>query len=476
MSGLLFRSVNKTTPAPTISVGDLTVNSTGGGVFGGGSAYGVTWGALEPTVYHNGTKFMMWYNRVKSNSDFSNIFYCESTDGETWTNQTELGIIGNGVEVYFDGTYYHMLICTGYTAPQINYYRSTSPNSGFSLVQAGVITNSGTSYNSVWNPSIYYEGGTFYVTFDGRDPAASYQGNLATGSSLTSLTKQGAFAAMGDMGECLVKSGGAYYSAGHQDDGSVTLPSSLMWYQASSILPLSGWGAARKGWLARIYNSNNTDQLADPFVIEVNGTTHLFYEQIPDQIDFTQFRMCHATYPGTVADFYRACLNSPISDTRPTLSSGKVTMTLNTGASIASVTMDGAAATQVGSAGSVTTGTYYQSGTTLILGTSGKSVVKLTPGGSLTIGASSTWTQTGTTITANDARVGTRSTVSATVYSTAGGRLVFSGTYASRFSASLDNSTWAQSVVVPAGSSTVYLGVTRQAGDPTLTAKVGVPL
>ena len=470
MSGLLFRSVNKTTSAPTITVGDLSVNSNGGGVFGGGSAYGVTWGSLEITVRHDGTKFMAWYNRVKSNSDFSNIFYCESTDGETWTNHTELGIIGNGTEVYFDGTYYHLLICTGYTAPQINYYRSTSPNSGFSLIQAGVITNSGTSYTSVWNPSIHVEGGTWYVSFDGR--GASYQANMTSGSSLTSLTKQGAIYADGEMSPCVRKVGSTYYAPCHVDDGGVTLPSSLKWKTSSSLT--SGWSDG--GWLARIYNTNNQDQLADPYIIEVDGVTHLFYEQIPDQIDFTQFRMCHATYPGTIADFQQACANSPIADTRPTLSSGKVTMTLNSGASIGAVTMDNTPATAVGSAGAVTPGTYYLSGTTLVLGTAGKSVVTLADRSPLTIGASSTWSQSGTSITVNDTAVGVRSTVAGTVYSPSGGRLVFGGTHGSRFEASLDGSTWASTVVIPSGTSTIYLGATRQAGDPSLSARVGVPL
>ncbi len=97
------------------------------------------------------------------------------------------------------------------------------------------------------------------------------------------------------------------------------------------------------------------------------------------------------------------------------------------------------------------------------------------PSPTLTLVSGSTWSQVGTTLTIRDALVGTRNTTQAIVYSPTGGRLVFGGTFGSRFQASLDGSTWASSISIPAGTSTVYLCVTRQSGDSTMTAQVGIP-
>lgn len=95
--------------------------------------------------------------------------------------------------------------------------------------------------------------------------------------------------------------------------------------------------------------------------------------------------------------------------------------------------------------------------------------------GSLTISASAYWTQTGDAITISPAVVGIAYSVVATVVAPVTGPLIFDGTHADRFTASLDGVTYASSVVVPAGTSTVRLAVTPQVGDTLLSARVGVP-
>ena len=93
----------------------------------------------------------------------------------------------------------------------------------------------------------------------------------------------------------------------------------------------------------------------------------------------------------------------------------------------------------------------------------------------LIVTPSTVWSQSGTTVTAAKAPRLTRTTTTAQVNSSAGGLIQFRGTHASRFSVSLDGTTWASSVTVPAGTSTIYLGVTPQGGDTTLTAQIGIP-
>ncbi len=93
----------------------------------------------------------------------------------------------------------------------------------------------------------------------------------------------------------------------------------------------------------------------------------------------------------------------------------------------------------------------------------------------LLITPSAVWSQSGTTVSATRAPRNTRSFTTATVYSASGGPIQFRGTHAARFSVSLDGTTWASTVTVPPGTSTIYLGVTPQAGDTSLTAQIGIP-
>lgn len=90
------------------------------------------------------------------------------------------------------------------------------------------------------------------------------------------------------------------------------------------------------------------------------------------------------------------------------------------------------------------------------------------------LSGTSPWHQSGTSLTVS-APVGVRTSIPAGVYAAAAGYVGFCGTDASRFSVSSDGSTWASSLLVPAGASTVYLGVTPQSGDGALTASVGIP-
>lgn len=85
------------------------------------------------------------------------------------------------------------------------------------------------------------------------------------------------------------------------------------------------------------------------------------------------------------------------------------------------------------------------------------------------------WTQSGSALSVS-AEVNARTSVEAAVTSVGGGPLIFRGTDADKFSASLNEVEWSESVTIPAGASTVYLSVEAVDGDDTLTATVGVPL
>lgn len=95
--------------------------------------------------------------------------------------------------------------------------------------------------------------------------------------------------------------------------------------------------------------------------------------------------------------------------------------------------------------------------------------------GSLTIAPSAYWTQAGDALTVTPAAVGVTYSVAATIVAPVTGPVVFDGTHADRFTASLDGITYASSITVPVGTSTIRLAVTSQSGDTVLFARVGVP-
>ncbi len=104
----------------------------------------------------------------------------------------------------------------------------------------------------------------------------------------------------------------------------------------------------------------------------------------------------------------------------------------------------------------------------------GDATAEAAAGSLLVLPESSAWEQVGTSIFVRT--VNEPSTVQATVSGTAGGLLRYRGTDAALFDMSLDGTTWASAVTVPAGTSTVYLRVTPAAAGTTLSAEIGVPV
>jgi len=89
--------------------------------------------------------------------------------------------------------------------------------------------------------------------------------------------------------------------------------------------------------------------------------------------------------------------------------------------------------------------------------------------------ASTAWEQIDTQIIVRVTADGP-STVEATIEGSAGGLVRFRGADADLFQVSLDGTTWASAVDVPAGDTTIHLRVTPEAPGTTLTAEIGVPV
>lgn len=111
-----------------------------------------------------------------------------------------------------------------------------------------------------------------------------------------------------------------------------------------------------------------------------------------------------------------------------------------------------------------------------IIGTLAAAVVAAITPPAVVLDSDAVWSLAGSNVTVNHAPSGMRSAVRATVRSAGGGLVRFAGADASRFSVSADGITYGATRTVPPGPSVVYLGVTPQAGDTTLSAQLGVPL
>ena len=92
----------------------------------------------------------------------------------------------------------------------------------------------------------------------------------------------------------------------------------------------------------------------------------------------------------------------------------------------------------------------------------------------LTVVAGEHWSVTDTTLTCSSAPIGSSSQATLSVYSALGGFLRL--TDDSRFELSADTIGWGSEVYVDPGTTEVYIGVTPQEGDGTLTASLGVPV
>lgn len=96
------------------------------------------------------------------------------------------------------------------------------------------------------------------------------------------------------------------------------------------------------------------------------------------------------------------------------------------------------------------------------------------PRATLTLHPNAYWSQAGGALTVNPPGAGIEAQATATLFSPNGGPVLFDGTHAARFTASLDGVTWASKITAPAGTSTIRLAITPEVGDTLISARVGI--
>jgi hypothetical protein len=132
------------------------------------SGLGVSYPFQRKSFYANG-RFWVFY------SDGTNMVYCTSTDGSTWTSPTTVrtATFGYMFSIWFDGTYLHYAYGSGGSL----YYRRGTPNSDGTITWSAAEQTVSTTYNYTTYPMVsvdsngyvwigyydrYYDGTNYY--------------------------------------------------------------------------------------------------------------------------------------------------------------------------------------------------------------------------------------------------------------------------------------------------------------------------
>jgi len=267
----------------------------------------------EPNIKWDATagKFKQWGDGILYNANGGgpygapyNVWVDEwislfsSVDGFTWTLEGEVvhptdGAQRPGIYREDNGTV-HMLVTPFYdpTRPGggFDYWRSPSGNPGtFTLIQKNVISPGSTGSwdtNAAGNVHIYYENSTWYVLYEASSPNNNWTTGIASGPSLTQLTKYSGnpilSTASGQSfgGPEMYKINEKYCLFSHGWKPGNTAGSTLGLWTADNILGPYSWHS----WLFHKpfpygYGTGDLSQVGDVTVTEKDGKTYFYFTQ-----------------------------------------------------------------------------------------------------------------------------------------------------------------------------------------------------
>jgi len=302
---------------------------------------GANGGTEEPSVIYesnpkilspnaDGKIWKMWFTSGW-NPGTINIFYAESNDGITWTQYSGNPVLTDGANapshgyVTHIGNTYYAFMGDAFTF-SLGFSRWTSSdgltwaktNSGVLLPgSAGTWDDMGLFNPVVWDAG----GGTWNMLYTGRTTTGSqlYAVGLATSTNLgvtwTKYVSNPVIPAgpAPANGKIVVKNGSQYYMWGFTATASAILPTDHALYTSPD---LHTWTACAKNPVyERVLLNEGTNlatgQVADPVMIELNGTTYLFYDTITTQAA-GKIHINLATAPFTILQVMGMVLGSSI--------------------------------------------------------------------------------------------------------------------------------------------------------------------
>jgi hypothetical protein len=259
-------------------------------------------GSFEPSVIYeanpkiltanaDGKIWKMWYCNGWTTST---IYYGESNDGITWTQYSSNPVISDGANnpghgvVFKNGSTYYGYFDNDTTSAQAFFNRWTSSD-GLAWINTGVslpVGGAGTwDEGGVFNPCIWIQNSTWYMLYNGRTlGGVQYKMGLATSPDGITWTKYAGnpvlqTAGTAAEGKTLVIDGSTYYLYGFQSPTGNLPTDDAMW----SSTDLHTWVACTKNPMYErvlaIEGANlAVGQIGDPYLVELNGTTYMWYD------------------------------------------------------------------------------------------------------------------------------------------------------------------------------------------------------
>ena len=272
---------------------------------------GANGGTEEPSVLYeanpqilsanpDGNIWKMWFTDGWSPGTLS-VSYAESNDGVNWTLGGSVitgSDIAHGCVVHFGSTYYAFYVPNTATNNQFDLWQSANGKTGWSKTNTAVLSIGGVGqwdHLNIFNPYVFQIGSTYYMLYTGRS-ATNYSVGLATSPDLVTWTKSpsnpviadgGSNGASPSNGKLITKSGNLYYLWGFGvASGGTNLPTDHRMWSSPDLIT---WTANSKNpTYLRVLLDEGTNlssgQVADPSLVELNGTTFLFYDTITTQV------------------------------------------------------------------------------------------------------------------------------------------------------------------------------------------------
>ena len=126
-----------------------------------------TWLPFQRKTFYANGRFWVFYN------DGTNMVYCTSTDGSTWSSAITVRAATHGSQfsVWFDGTYLHY----AYAYASKIYYRRGTPNSDGSITWSAVEQTVATTYNYAVAPMVSVDSnGYVWIGYKEYDTSYNY--------------------------------------------------------------------------------------------------------------------------------------------------------------------------------------------------------------------------------------------------------------------------------------------------------------
>lgn len=248
---------------------------------------------LSPNA--DGKIWKMWFG---SGWTTDSIYYAESADGITWTQDSADPVISDGANnvghgfVMKNGSTYYGFFCTD-AQSATNMNRWTSPD-GITWTKTNLnILSLGTSGQwdsmGLFNPVVWVQGGTWYMLYNGRSSTA-YSIGLATSPDGVTWTKYASnpviiSAGTSAEGKTVVIDGSTYYLWGFTSPTGNLPTDNALW----SSPDLHTWTPCPKNPIyQRVLLDEGANlaagQIGDPVLVELNGTTYMFYDATNAQV------------------------------------------------------------------------------------------------------------------------------------------------------------------------------------------------